>query len=119
VKSLNNIEEKRKDTREKIRDLIPKIKANELPEPYSTIAFLVGLEETLMLAKELGGTRHYFPKFESLFRDNRNEMIYNEFSGGNYKELAKKYNLSETRIREIINEEHNRRYMQINIFDKI
>ena len=108
-----------KRAREEVKDLIEKVKANDLPEPYSTISMLIGLEETLMIAKELGGARYYFPKFESLFRENRNTMIYDEFSGNNYKEIAKKYNLSETRIREIIQEEHDRRYMQLNMFGNL
>lgn len=118
VKSLSD-KVKSETIKEEVKDLKSKIKVDELPEPYQTIFDLIGLENTLMIAKELGGTRHYFPKFESLFRDSRNQMIYNEFNGSNYREIAKKYNLSETRIREIINEEHNRRFMQINMFDKI
>ena len=102
-----------------VKDLIEKIKGSELPEPYSTISMLIGLEETLVIAKELGGARYYFPKFESLFRDNRNTMIYDEFNGNNYRDIAKKYNLSETRIREIVQDEHDRRYTQLNLFESL
>ena len=44
----------------------------------------------------------YFLKEESLLKEKRNRQILKMFNGGNYREIAKKFNLSENRVRSII-----------------
>ena len=48
------------------------------------------------------GTSIYIPKIESLEKTVRDELIKEEFDGSNYKELALKYGLTETWIRNIV-----------------
>lgn len=54
---------------------------------------------------ELSGQNVYI----STDRARRNRVIYADFDGQNYHVLAKKYHLSERYIRQIINDETNRR----------
>lgn len=82
---------------------IDKLNPKELPEPYGTIATNVGAENAIKIAKLYQGTGVYFPKLESILNKIRDKNIRREFDGGNYKELALKYGLTERWIREIIN----------------
>lgn len=77
------------------------ITTDMLPEPYDYYADLIGMDNFYKLSKELGGTALYIPKTESLFRELRNKKIREGFNGGNYKELALKYGLSERFVRDI------------------
>ncbi|AEG60032.1 Mor transcription activator domain protein [Desulforamulus ruminis DSM 2154] len=80
------------------------IMAEDLPEPYSRIVEWVGLENTLKLASELGGRYVYFPKKDVMVRAARDRAICREFTGYNLADLAKKYDLTDNRIREILAE---------------
>ncbi len=79
-------------------------KDKELPEPYRGMVDMIGLENTLILAKELGGTQLYFP---SLYRETRNHQIIKEFNGYNINDLAKKYHITVKRVQQIIKEAKN------------
>lgn len=63
-----------------------------------------GLSLTLALAlgEFVGGGQIYLPRGDALIRQIRNMEIYNEFTGRNLKELAKRHHLSEKAIYEII-----------------
>ena len=77
----------------------------ELPEVYEQLAELVGYDNMMIIAKAFGGGESiYFPKIESIERPGRNQKIISEFNGFNYKDLAKKYELTEMRIRSIMKE---------------
>lgn len=71
---------------------------------YREIAEKIGIENLIKLALLAGGAKLYIPKAESLIRPVRDLRIKSEFSGYNHLELAKKYNLSESWIREICGE---------------
>ncbi len=66
------------------------------------IAEIVGLEAYRKLVANYGGMHIYICKSETILRELRNAEICNEFNGFNYRELAKKYDLSEKTVREII-----------------
>lgn len=70
---------------------------DNLNEPYNHIARLIGIENTLKLAKELGGEYIYFPS-TTYSKSKRNELIKAE-KGTDLKELAKKYGLTVRQIR--------------------
>lgn len=80
------------------------IMTEDLPEPYSQIVEWLGLELTLKLASELGGRNIYFPKTDALQRISRDKAICREFTGFNLLELARKHDLTENRVREILAE---------------
>ncbi|EJU21683.1 Mor transcription activator family protein [Peptoanaerobacter stomatis] len=67
------------------------------------IAEIIGIDSYIKLVKEYGGTSIYILKEDSLIKDIRDSKIREEFNGGNYVYLAKKYNLTENSIRNIVN----------------
>lgn len=94
---------------------IEEITEEMIPETYKDVAEIIGAKSLLKLAQEYGGTMIYIPKFDSLTRMIRDKKIKQDFNGGNYKELALRYNLCESSIRNIVN--NNMLDGQINLFD--
>lgn len=86
----------------KIQSWIDEININQLPQPYQSLASQIGLEYAMIIAEEFGGTHVYFPKLDTVIRDARDTKIKKEFNGRNYKELARKYNLTEIWVRKIV-----------------
>ncbi|NLM47472.1 MAG: DNA-binding protein [Epulopiscium sp.] len=79
--------------------LIRNCTAEHLPQPYNLYAELIGVDKLYILAKELGGTTIYIPKTQYLLKEVMEVQLKKEFDGGNYKELAQKYNVCEKTIR--------------------
>jgi Mor family transcriptional regulator len=67
----------------------------------------------LKLAAKFQGTGMYFPKLDSLIQEARNKRIRAEFNGGNHKELAIKYNITEVWVRNILAQRDNPNQMSI------
>lgn len=84
------------------------ISASELPEPFKVLADLIGIDNTLILAGKLGGSNIYIPKINTLYRGVRDKKICDEFNGKNYAALAKKYGVTERRVRNIVKEHMKR-----------
>lgn len=63
----------------------------------------VALRQAERLCVEEGGTAIYLTKGISYRATLRDREMYGLFNGRNYDELAKKYNLTMTRVRQIIN----------------
>lgn len=78
------------------------IEVKDIPSDYHQVAELIGIESLIVLSNTFGGTRFYIPKPETLIQVARNKRIATEFDGGNFKELARKYNLSEDWVRVIV-----------------
>ncbi len=83
-------------------DLLDQVKLENLDEEQKALAELIGLEGLKNLVRAYNGTSIYVPKIESLEKAARDEYIKEEFDGGNYRELALKYGLTETWIRNIV-----------------
>lgn len=83
-------------------DLLDEVQLENLDEEQKTLAELIGLEGFKNLVRAFNGTSIYVPKIESLEKAVRDERIREEFNGGNYRELALKYGLTETWIRNIV-----------------
>ncbi len=66
---------------------------------------IVGLKIFKRIIETFGGDSFYVPKAESIIRQGRDRQIYKEFrkKGLSYKGLAKKYKLTVSHIRVIIN----------------
>lgn len=60
------------------------------------------IEITTDMGLELGGYMYYFPKGKYAKAASKARKIQTEFNGRNHKELAKKYALTEARIRQIL-----------------
>ena len=103
-------------------DLLDQVKLENLDEEQKALAELIGRAGLKNLVRAYNGTSIYVPKIESLEKAVRDEYIKEEFDGGNYRELALKYGLTETWIRNIVLEkakEIKARPMdgQISLFD--
>lgn len=81
---------------------IEKINITQLTGDQKELAEIIGIEAYRKLVANYGGMSVYICKAETVLRELRNAEICNSFNGFNYRELAKKYNLSEKTIREII-----------------
>lgn len=65
-----------------------------------------GLDE---FVRDYGGATLYIPKGSLIKSTNEKKAIVAEFTGNNYRELAKKFGKSDMRIRQIVNEARNNR----------
>lgn len=83
-------------------DLLDKVRLEQLDDDQKTLAGLIGMEAFRNLVRSFNGTSIYIPKIESLEKAVRDELIKEEFDGRNYRELALKYGLTETWIRNIV-----------------
>lgn len=54
------------------------------------------------LAQEMGGAAFYLAKGVTVFMSARDRTMCAEFRGNNYRQLARKYGLTEVRVRQII-----------------
>ena len=55
------------------------------------------------LSRELGGDSYYITKTNAMELTERNWAMFKEFKGNNYKELSKKYGMTNAHTRKIIN----------------
>lgn len=82
------------------------IKEEELPALYRMLSKIIGLDNVLKLAEEIGGDAIYFPKLSNLSPviKSRNKKIIKEFNGHNARALGRKYGLTARRIYGIVKE---------------
>ncbi|MEG0022513.1 MAG: Mor transcription activator family protein [Bacilli bacterium] len=78
------------------------LKISDLPPQFENIAVKLGIDITKVLFEEFGGTSVYFPTEKMIYKESRDREILSKFNGFNIKELASKYNMSESYVRAII-----------------
>ncbi|WP_075809100.1 Mor transcription activator family protein, partial [Paraclostridium sordellii] len=78
------------------------LKISDLPPQFENIAMKIGIDITKVLFEEFGGTSVYFPTEKMIYKEARDREILSKFNGFNIKELASKYNMSESYVRAII-----------------
>lgn len=85
--------------------------------PADEIA-LVAFRATEAVRLSHGGFSFYVGKGVTHELSSRDREIYSRFDGSNYDALAKQYDLTEMRVRQIINacREEDRRRRQVNLF---
>lgn len=88
-----------------------------IPIQYRDLAKEIGIENLLKLSRIMGGYNTYIPKEEYFTRKLRDTLIRKEYNKYNCKQLATKYNLSESRIRDILSE-GNVMAGQVSLFEK-
>lgn len=64
------------------------------------------------IANEVGGEAIYFAKGLAMHVSSRDREMYAKFKGRNQRELAKAYNITETRVRQIIAAIERERFLQ-------
>lgn len=79
------------------------LKISDLPPQFENIANKLGIDKAKMLFEEFGGTSVYFPTEKMIYKEARDREIISQYNGFNHKELAIKYNMSQSYIRAIIN----------------
>ena len=87
------------------------IQRDDLPEEFRQVADKIGLEAALDLVSSFQGCQLYVPKFKSISRQRRYRRMYDDFvKCRSFKQIAVKYELSESHTRQIIKDEKKRRF---------
>lgn len=86
-----------------MQDFLECVQYEDLDENDQDIADCIGLENFKNLVRTFGGSTINIKVSKNIALDYRNKQICSEFNGGNYKQLARKYNLSEASVYRIIN----------------
>lgn len=81
---------------------IKEISKEELPEPYSEMAELIGVDNTIKLALHFSKQGVYFKSLEEIIAKKKKEYIIKNFNGRNHKELARITGFSEQYVYEIL-----------------
>ena len=81
--------------------MIEKLTLEDIPSSHRDIAEYIGVEPFKKLVELLGGSSLQIPKEASLTRPIRNRIIRDKFNG-DYKALARKYNITEAQVRNIV-----------------
>lgn len=84
--------------------VLKSLNMEELSEKHRDVAEIIGLQNYILLCKNLGGSQLYIPTVESLTLNNIRKRIVKEKDILTYKELAKKYPISESTAYRIIKE---------------
>lgn len=74
----------------------------DLPESLMDIVDVIGLDSVKQLIKLAGGSNIYIPSENSVIKPIRNKIMKENFNGS-YKELSRKFGISEVQVRNIIN----------------
>lgn len=82
--------------------MIDYLSKEDLPEFLQNLVDIMGIEAFIKLIKQYGGSSLYIPNENSILKPIRNRLIKNHFNGNNYKELSKKFKISEMQVRNII-----------------
>lgn len=97
------------------RVLLEETTLDDIPDKYSGIIEIIGIEKFVEMSDYAKGDKLYFPKTESILAPARNRMIKREYNGYNVKELAEKFNLTTPQIGNVLKDEPV--YGQISLFD--
>lgn len=74
----------------------------DVPDSLKDIADEIGIDNFIKLCRLCGGVCIYIPTENSLIKPIRNRVIRESFDGSNYKDLARKFNISEVQVRKIV-----------------
>ena len=88
-------------------EFLKMVDVSDIPETYHPVVSLIGLDNFLKMCQYAMGDELYFPMQESILRKTRNRMILQEYDGYNLMELAKKYSLTTTHIKNIIKDKNS------------
>ena len=75
---------------------------NDIPDSVKDVVDVIGIDAFKELVKLAGGSNLYIPNENNLVKPIRNRMIREEFNG-NYKDISRKFGISEVQARNIVN----------------
>ncbi len=80
------------------------IRPQDLPQDIAWLCDIVGIDTFMRIIDTAGGEILYIPKRQTIELPLRRTAIKQEYDGANIKMLARKYGLTERRVRDIIRE---------------
>ena len=83
--------------------MINKLTIDDVPENLKSVACTIGIDAFRSLIKCAGGTSVYLPSERCITKPIRDRVIRDSFCG-DYKEMAKRFGISEVRVRRIVGE---------------
>ena len=83
--------------------MIDKLTIDDVPENLKSVACSIGIDAFRSLIKCAGGTSVYLPSERCITKPVRDRVIRESFCG-DYKEMARRYGISEVRVRKIVGE---------------
>lgn len=81
--------------------MIDKLTIDDVPENLKSVAYAIGIDAFRSLIKCAGGTSVYLPSERCITKPVRDRVIRESFCG-DYRELAKRFGISEVRVRKIV-----------------
>ena len=83
--------------------MIDKLTIDDVPENLKSVAYAIGIDAFRSLIKCAGGTSVYLPSERCITKPVRDRVIRDSFCG-DYKEMARRFGISEVRVRGIVGE---------------
>ena len=83
--------------------MIDKLTIDDVPENLKSVAYAIGIDAFRSLIKCAGGTSVYLPSERWITKPVRDRVIRESFCG-DYRELARRFGISEVRVRRIVGE---------------
>lgn len=83
--------------------MIDKLTIDDVPENLKSVAYAIGIDAFRSLIKCAGGTSIYLPSERCITKPVRDRVIRESFCG-DYKEMARRFGISEVRVRRIVGE---------------
>lgn len=83
--------------------MIDKLTIDDVPENLKSVAYAIGIDAFRSLIKCAGGTSVYLPSERCITKPIRDRVIRDSFCG-DYKEMARRFGISEVRVRRIVGE---------------
>ncbi|MGL5715831.1 MAG: Mor transcription activator family protein [Paraclostridium sp.] len=82
--------------------MLDNLTRDDLPSGVIDIVDAIGIDAFKNLVKHAGGGSVYVPNERNIIKTYRNKKIREEFDG-DYKDISKKFGISEVQVRNIIN----------------
>lgn len=83
-------------------DVLSYVKKDDLPEGCKELVDIFGMDMIMELVDYCGGSCIYLPSKSGVLKNARNRVIKDSFNGGNYKELAREFGISDIQVRKIV-----------------
>lgn len=85
-----------------IRGEIMEILIESLHEDLHNMVDIIGIDNFIKIVKIYGGSAIYIPTYKTILIQERNKNIIKEYDGSNINYLRKKYNLTNSQIRKLL-----------------
>lgn len=82
--------------------LLRELTIGDLQEQHKEFAEVLGMENLIRLSEHFGGTSIYVPQRRELVKQRVYGMIRREYDGTNIKELASRYEVSESTVYNVV-----------------